>query len=207
MDSVKVQQMIETLHNAGWKNQPVGHYKTKVNGQNVISQITGFEVFIRDRDFDEFFKNSSMTVSKKPHKMEVFGEGSSTPMGSPEPGATPAVQTKSLPALADFGSYPSLMAARPNKPCILIGYDSEWENLQSGKRDMLSWQFAVIHDLDIIEFCFIKTGNRNLTFDLALGCILDYLDIQSVDVRKIRRYQYCSAWNDKNKPVITSPAS
>lgn len=72
MDSVKVQQMIETLHNAGWKNQPVGHYKTKVNGQNVISQITGFEVFIRDRDFDEFFKNSSMTVSKKPHKMEVF---------------------------------------------------------------------------------------------------------------------------------------
>lgn len=208
MDSVKVQQMIETLHNAGWENQPLGYFKTKVNGQNIIKQITDFEIFIRNRDFDEFLKNSSMTVSEKSHKMEVFEEGSSTPMGSPEPGATPAVQTKSLPALADFGSYPSLMSARPNKPCILIGYDSEWENLQSGKRDMLSWQFAVIHNLNLIEFCFIKTGNRNLTFDLALGCILDYLDIKSVDVRKIRRYQYCSAWdNDENKPIITTTAS
>lgn len=28
-----------------------------------------------------------------------------------------------------------------------------------------------------------------------------------MDVRKIRRYQYCSAWNDKNKPVITTTAS
>ena len=204
MDNVKVQQMIETLHNAGWKNQPVGYFKSG----SQIKQITDFEVFVRQRDLDDFLKKSSMTVSANPHKMEVFEEGSSTPMGSPEPGATPAVQTKSLPALADFGSYPSLMSARPNKPCILIGYDSEWENLQSGSRDMLSWQFAVIHNLNLIEFCFIKTGNRNLTFDLALGCILDYLDIKSVDVRKIRRYQYCSAWdNDENKPIITTTAS
>lgn len=173
MDSIKVQQMTDKLHKTGWKNQPVGYFKTKVHGENVIKQITDFEIFIRNRDFDEFFKNSSMTASEKQHKIKVFEEGSSTPMGSPEPGATPAAQTKSLPALADFDSYPSLVAARPDRPCILIGYDSEWENLQSGSRDMLSWQFAVIHNLNLIEFCFIKTGNKNLTFDLALGCILD----------------------------------
>ena len=41
MNSVKVQQMIETLHNAGWENQPLGYFKTKLktNGilQNVVS--------------------------------------------------------------------------------------------------------------------------------------------------------------------------
>lgn len=203
MDAVKVQQIVTELKKTGWKNQPVGQFKTKLNGQNVISQIQGFEVFIRDRDFDEFLKNSSNPNSRKPHKMGVSGVGSASPMGVPVVSLTPG-QTSSLPALADFESYPSLMSARPEKPCILIGYDSEWENLSDGSRDMLSWQFAVIHDMKMIEFCFIKTGNENLTFGLALGCILDYLNIPSVDVRKIRRYKYCSAWDDvENKPIVT----
>lgn len=203
MNSVKVQQMTDKLHKTGWTNKAVGYYKSG----SQIKQIPNFEVFVRNRNFDDFLKKSSLAHSGEPHKMEVFEEGSSPPMGNPKPSLTPG-QTKALPALADFENYPSLMSARPNKPCILIGYDSEWENLSDGSRDMLSWQFAVIHDLDIIEFCFIKTGNRNLTFDLALGCILDYLNIKSVDVRKIRRYQYCSAWNnDENKPIITTTAN
>lgn len=206
MDTAKVQQIVSELNKAGWKNQPVGHYKTKVNGQNVISQITGFEVFIRDRDFDEFLKNSSLSNSAKPHKMGVSGVGSTSPMGVPVPSLTPS-QTKALPALADFESYPSLMDARPDKPCILIGYDSEWENLQDGSRDMLSWQFAVVHGYQMIELCFVKTGDQNLTFALALACILDYLDIPSVDVRQIRRYQYCDSWDDENKPHVVTTDS
>ena len=203
MDSIKVQQMTDKLHKTGWTNKAVGYYKSG----SQIKQIPNFEVFVRNRNFDDFFKKSSLAHSGEPHKMEVFKEGSSPPMGNPKPSLTPG-QTKALPALADFENYPSLMSARPNKPCILIGYDSEWENLSDGSRDMLSWQFAVIHNLNLIEFCFIRTGNKNLTFDLALGCILDCLEIKSVDVRKIRRYQYCSAWNnDENKPIITTTAN
>lgn len=50
MDSVKVKQMIETLHNAGWENQPVGYFKSG----SQIKQITDFEVFVRQRDLDDF---------------------------------------------------------------------------------------------------------------------------------------------------------
>lgn len=203
MDAAKVQQIVSELNKAGWKNQPVGHYKTKINGQNVICQIKGFEVFIRKSDFGEFLKNSPKATSKNRLKISVSGAGSTPPLGNPVASLTPC-QTPSLPALADFESYPSLMAARPDKPCILVGFDSEWENLATGGRDMLSWQFAVVYDVYMIEICFIKTGFLNLSLDMALGFILDYLDIPSVDVRQIRRYQYCSAWDDvENKPVLT----
>ena len=84
-----MQQIVSELNQQGWKNQPVGHYKTKINGQNVICQITGFEVFIRDRDFDEFLKNSSLSNSTKPHKMAVSGAGSTPPLGLPKASLTP----------------------------------------------------------------------------------------------------------------------
>ena len=199
MDVKKVQDIINKLTNTGWKNQPIGHYKSG----SQIKQITGFEVFIRDTKFDDFLKKSSLSNSANPHKIRGSGAGSTTPMGVPVSSLTPG-QTVSLPALADFESYPSLMDARPDNPCILIGYDSEWENLVGGGRDMLSWQFAVVYGDRMIEICFIKTGSLNLSFDVALGFILDYLDVSSVDVRQIRRYMYCSAWDDvENKPILT----
>ena len=202
MDAVKVQQIITELTNAGWTNQPVGYYKSG----NQIKQITGFELVIRKTKIDDFLKKSSLGNSGNPSKIKGLGAGSTSPMGVPNASLTPS-QAVQLPALADFESYPSLMDARPDSPCILIGYDSEWENLTAGGRDMLSWQFAVVHDVYMIEICFIKTGLRNLSFDTALAFILDYLDIPSVDVRQIRRYMYCSAWDDiENKPILTVTA-
>ena len=199
MDAVKVQQIITELTNAGWTNQPVGYYKSG----NQIKQITGFELVIRKTKIDDFLKKSSLGNSTNPSKIKGLGVGSTSPLGVPVSSLTPG-QTVSLPALADFESYPSLIDARPDSPCILIGYDSEWENLQSGCRDMLSWQFAVVYDVYMIEICFIKTDTHNLSFDVALGCILDYLDVPSVDVRQIRRYMYCSKWDDvENKPILT----
>lgn len=201
MTADKIQQITDSLNKAGWVNQPVGYYRS--NGQ--VKQISGFEVFIRSTKIDDFLKKSSAANSKNPHKMEILRKGSRPPMGNPVPSLTPLGQVSALPALADFDSYPSLVAARPNKPCILIGYDSEWENLSSGGRDMLSWQFAVVHNTDLIELCFIRTAdNKKLSFEMALGCILDFLDIPSVDVRKIRRYAYCSSWDSiENKPIVT----
>lgn len=212
MDAAKVQQIVSELKKAGWKNQPVGHYKTKINGQNVICQIKGFEVFIRDRDFGEFLKNSPKATSQNWLKTSVSGAGSTAPLGLPKASLTPcqtkpalAIPAKPLPALADFESYPSLMAARPDKPCILVGYDSEWENLPNGCRDMLSWQFAVVNGTRMVEICFLKTSTVQLSFDRALGCVLDYLDIASVDERKIRRYTYCTGWDTvEDKPILVT---
>lgn len=205
MDDKTLQHIIQELNSSGWKNQPIGYYRS--SGKK--KQIKGFELFIRETKIDDFLKKSSNHKSGKPHKTEVSRLGSGSPMGIPVPGLTP-VSGKcldcetSLPSLADFESYPSFMLARPDKPCILIAYDSEWENLASGGRDMLSWQFAVIHGSNLIELCFLKSGDRDLSFGDALGCILDYINIPSVDVRKIRRYEYCSGWDDvENKPITT----
>ena len=123
-------------------------------------------------------------------------------MGIQKGGLTPTPASADLPPLADFENYPSLKAARPDSPCILVGYDSEWENLASCMRYMLSWQFAVVWNSRMIEICFLKGGERNLSLDIALGFVLDYLGVPSVDVRKIRRYAYCSVWQD-SKPVVT----
>lgn len=202
MESSKVQQIITELAKAGWKNQPIGYIRNHTT--NKVSPILGFIVFVRERNFDAFLKKASIPATEKPHKIGLFEPGSRAPMGNPETNLTPNSNSHTLPALADFESYPSLMASRPDNPSILIGYDSEWENLSDGSRDMLSWQFAVIYNSNVIEMCFIKIADSNLTLSLALGCILDYLNITAVDVRKIRRYMYCSGWDDiKNKPLLT----
>lgn len=44
---------------------------------------------IRDRDFDDFLKKSSLSNSTKPHKMAVSGAGSTPPMGVPVASLTP----------------------------------------------------------------------------------------------------------------------
>ena len=60
----------------GWKHKDIGTYKTKNNGNNVISQIEGFNLFVRERDFDEFLKNSSFSNLENPLKSRVSGWGS-----------------------------------------------------------------------------------------------------------------------------------
>lgn len=37
--------------------------------------------------------------------------------------------SSNLPELAQFHKYPSLVKIRAEKPCILIGFDSEWQNV------------------------------------------------------------------------------
>ena len=44
---------------------------------------------IRDSDFDEFLKNSSLSNSAKSHKMAVSGAGSTSPLGNPKARLTP----------------------------------------------------------------------------------------------------------------------
>lgn len=209
----------EILKEKGWQKEPVGEYKTKENNQNVRKQITDYDLYVRKTSFDEFLKNSSLektsNMSKSPVNTGLLGVGSKGSMGNPDTDLTPVKSvspdtalavsggkernSSNLPELAHFNEYPSLVKARLEKPCILIAYDSEWQNVENG-RDMISWQYAVIWNEVLYEFVFIKASDKNLQFNIALGCILDYLGIQSVDVRQIRRYLYCTEWDVEGKP-------
>ncbi|MBO6269857.1 MAG: hypothetical protein J6N19_12040, partial [Clostridium sp.] len=203
---------VDPLEAKGWIKDTLGQYRS--NGQ--IKDKEGFDLYIRRRNLnsfiDDYSKKSSSDGCPKPRKNWASDTGSSLPMGNPEPKLTPSAceggdclgssgeDKKSLPALSSFSEYPSLMAARKDMPCLLIGYDSEWENLESG-RDMLSWQYALVDGEDLVEFVFLKDGEQDLSLMDALGCILDHLDkYEAVDIRTIRRYKYCTKWKN-NKPV------
>ena len=55
---------------------------------------------------------------------------------------------------------------------------------------MLSWQYALVDGEDLVEFVFLKDGDKNLSLMDALACILDHLGTHApVDVRSIRRYK------------------
>lgn len=198
----------EMLAQNGWHQESIGMKRTTVEGRTEIVPLDGFELYIRDRPFDVFLKNASYEKHKKIAENAVntgfLKLGSNTTMGIPMEGMTPTPQQHErnscmLPELASFNQYPSLMRARLDKPCILIGYDSEWQNDKNG-RDMISWQYACVWNEVLHEFIFLKDSDKNLTLDMALGCILDYLGVKPVDVRNIRRYLYCTGW-DKNKPI------
>lgn len=197
MDEQMIRFITKELQHAGWHMEPVGQKRSNGNAK----PVEGFLTFIRDRKLDDFLRKSSKAATPDPCKTKHPGMGSGSPMGSPKASVTPAgTSCPGIPPLADFESYQSLMAARPDRPCILIGFDSEWKSLDSCIRSMLSWQFAVVWNGLLVEICFFKNGTRNLDLGLALGATLDYLNVGAVDVRKIRRYVYCNAWRD-GRPV------
>lgn len=158
-------------------NAPMGRHNTHLTPRQMCVQQSS--------------EDTVLTVSEEPLKMVAM-------KGTNE---TQNRNSSNLPELAHFSNYPSLMSTRLEKPCILIGFDSEWQNVENG-RDMISWQYAVVWNENLYEFVFLKDFDKNLELNMALGCILDYLDIKSVDVRQIRRYSYCVGWDDCTKPII-----
>lgn len=201
---VENQNLEELVKEKGWKKTVIGQFRS--SGQ--IKEINSYTLYVRETPFGDFLKKTPFQTPLKQAENSIntgfFDRGSITSMGNPynelTPEDLPSESPAGLPELADFKKFPCLMAARPNKPCILIGYDSEWQTL-SRDRNMLSWQFAVVWYNKLIEFCFLKNEcEYNLSLSMALGCILDYIGVESVDVRKITRYKYCTGWSD-NKPV------
>lgn len=104
---------------------------------------------------------------------------------------------------ADFSKFDSLESIRAkSKSSLVIAYDSEWQNRPKGLRSMLSWQFSVIWDRSIHTFLFIRAGGRDLFFNEALACILDYFSFHYKSVLKsdIEAYSACVDW-DGDKPI------
>lgn len=185
---LNINNEVKLLETKGWERQSLGKYRS--NGQ--IKEKQGFKLYKRSRKLqdyiDDYSQKSSFTNTRKPRKDWANTPGLSSPLGIPEPKLTPLAcekggnclgsssnDEKQLPALSSFSSYDSLTATRRDKPCILIGYDSEWENTESG-RNMISWQFALVENDDLIEFVFLKDGDKDLTLNFALGTILDQLE-------------------------------
>ena len=189
----------------GWLQESMGQYRS--NGIN--KEKKGFKLYTRRRNLntfiDDFSKKSSIDDSAKAYKYRGSEAGSSSPLGNPKSKLTPTSDVnKALPALSSFSDYKSLMAIRKDKPCLLIGFDSEWESLDYG-REMLSWQYALIDGEDLVEFVFLKDGDLNLSLMDAIGCILDKLGkYKAVDIRAVRKYKYCAEWKENNPVVVVT---
>lgn len=142
-----------------WIKTSMGSYKSGSR----IKEIQGFRLYVRKTALDDFLKKSSLEGFQNPHKQRLNGTGSNAPMGSPKENLTPirfpGCSGTTLPEIGRFSEYPSFAAARPDRPCILIGFDSEWVNLENG-RQILSWQFALIHERDLLESVFLRAGIR-----------------------------------------------
>ncbi|MCR5137175.1 MAG: hypothetical protein K6C12_08760 [Oscillospiraceae bacterium] len=184
--------MEESLKPDGWKKISMGcSYSIKYDNR--------FDLYTRRRNLKHImesnskdFENLFNKASQKSKENEAFCMVSNHGLGGPYRDLTPCDNPEScggLPVLASFENYDSLRCLRNGNTCIVIGYDTEWIYPVNSVRRILSWQFAVIKDSDLLEFVFLrKTKKYNLSLEMALGCILDNLGIESTDVRKIRTY-------------------
>ena len=174
----------------GWKQSSLG----QVRSNGVIKEKTGFILYTRKRLLDSTLMTtlrgqSSTTDSDKPHKQAVSEAGSNAAIGiqkldlTPMPAlgydvgtvdTTSASVDNSLPQLSSLTDYASLAALRTNSPCLLSGFDTEWQSAPV-RQDMISWQFAVVYDCSLVEFLFIRAGEKDLSLSDALGIILDTL--------------------------------
>lgn len=205
-----IPENINTLLSAhGWK-------QIKVGGSFRIDYDCRYQLFIRRRNLQNLTHEkqektnrngdvSKMSPANTPEttgNTDISSMESKNPMGSPSDQLTPSPDKSLLPMLSDFEKYPSLRALRTTEESLVIAMDSEWyypNNTETGDRMMLSWQFSVIDKEDLVEFVFLRSNRFDLTLEIAVGCILDKLGVESIDTRKITRYKSQSVDPDNNQ--------
>ena len=94
-----------------------------------------------------------------------------------------ALYTRQTDAPAvSIGDYDSLKAIRSQTQTTVISLSAIWTG---DPRQMLSWHAAAVQDDRLIEFAFLPIGGRELSLELLLGVVCDYLGISAVDGRKL----------------------
>lgn len=206
----------------GWKRYSAGE-------SSEINYNYRFDLYIRRRKLsdlvsqnDDILKKSSnvleITSSENTSKIKGFkalpSMVSSTPMGNPQKDLTPSPilpitrGSENLPVLSSFSNYPSLAAARPVSPALVIAFDSEWYYMvDDGQtyRSILSWQFSLIDGEDLVEYVFIRKSEKyGLSLELAVGRILDSLAIEPTDIRQIRKYESITGKNEETGEPVTT---
>lgn len=173
----------------GWKKYDVGSTSS-------IDYNYRFDLYIRARRLAAIKQSDGDIQEKSPTQVSLKLDNSNTSnmvsnasMGFPKRYLTPS---ENLPVLSDFGKYDSLLAARPTTSALVIGFDSEWYYPNNSmERIVITWQFSLIWGENLVEFLFIrKTLKYALHLELAIGRILDFLQLPKTDIRKV--HKYCS---------------
>ena len=214
LDFAKVTKIVEeAVKEKGWKKSSAGE-STKIDYNKRVDLYIRIQKLAEVmRDNDGFFKKESLmnqiTDAGKPYKLSVCegfsGMVSDNTMGSPKEDLTPSSLQpilcggENLPVLSDFMNYPSLAALRKNSPSLVIAFDSEWYYIHDKglkRRIILTWQFALICGEYLCEYIFVrKTFKYGLSFEIAIGRILDSLALNSVDIRSVRKYEVITGVN------------
>ena len=223
IDLSKITDVVSSsITSMGWKRHSVGETSN-------INYNYRFDLYIRKRKLsnlvstkDDIFKISSnvlkLTGSEKPSEIKGFKPFSTmvsnAPMGNPQEDLTPSPilsitrGNENLPVLSSFSNYPSLAAARTEKPALVIAFDSEWYYMvDNGQtcRSILSWQFSLIDGEDLVEYVFIRKSKKHcLSLELAIRRILDSLAIEPTDIRQIRKYEAITGKNEETGAAITT---
>ena len=189
---------ISTKNNLSIKKQvtKTGWKKYDVGSTSNIDYNYRFDLYIRARRLAAIKQSNGDIQEKSPTQASLKLDNSNTSnmvsnasMGFPKQYLTPS---ENLPVLSDFSKYASLLAARPTTSALVIGFDSEWYYPNNSvERIVITWQFSLIWGENLVEFLFIrKTLKYALHIELAIGRILDFLQLPKTDIRKV--HKYCS---------------
>ena len=185
---------LRTIEKDGWMLKSSGVYQSS---NQLRSYDSRFMLLVRKRNFQDFLKKSSKDKSNFTQKSRLFLERSNGPMGVPTEELTPS--SDDMQELSRFFEFPSLMATRKNRDSLIIGYDSEWVSTPNGCprkiEDMLSWQFSLIHNGEVLEYVFLRKSRYGLSLELALAIILESLGYKPLDNRRIRKTSLASDEN------------
>ena len=216
---VNIDYIAESLQGSGWREVTAGKYRSAGKSKTYDDR---YALFVRSTNFDDFLQKSSKATLKNPVKSRLSGVGSKSPLQDPLQTPTPPpagggsgresaldlvtkprknsyvdlVPSDDLPVVYDFARYPSISAARSDKDSLVIAYDSEWFGKPT--RTILSWQFACIYDGMLNEFVFLAKDDDDLNLELAVARILDELGFDTVDARKIRRYEVAVDFDEED---------
>ena len=186
----RTRHLSEVIHTAVAKNEKPDDISKKSSATTVVN----------DGILQHFKQNKAEIQLNRP-ALEKNSDGkcvgSFHGMGTPTPVVDPDPIACSELRLSRFDDFQSLRALRSDENSLVIGFDSEWYG--DDTRKMLSWQFALIHGTQLVEYIFLKRyfvdapASDDLWLELALARILD--DLQSPAYKRVRsgdavRYQY-----------------
>ena len=201
-----IKQMESKLTGHGWVKQDAGHTQT-------IDFNKRFDIYVRTRNMYDVLKQNGVYQEKTPIRQNekplkstfesiVSDKGNATETSLTAP-VTPNINqfnSELLPVLSKFSMYESLSSLQNNcADSLVIAYDSEWvkcvgwdyiDILKGDKRDILTWQFAVIYQKNLYEFVFVRMRDEYLLpIDYALGYILKFIGFSSYDERSMYLYE------------------
>lgn len=166
-----------------WTIESAGSYYS--SGKK-ISLDPHFQLYVRKRKLKDALRDhpsahtdATVSIKEKTDLASTVGSyfSQKTPIQANALTETTHPDRINLPAIGRFEYFKSLMALRSNRESLMIGIDSEWAFRGDVRRDndMISWQAAVIHEEDLIEFVWLRVGKKSLSLEMLIGRILDYI--------------------------------